>query len=245
VNCSLDFVIERLGNGPTAPPGPSAALPGYPARVSTSGPPHANLGPDIGSRPEGGAVAHPGARGVPGFHLLAKPTGAVCNLDCSYCFYLSKEMLYSGSRFRMGDDLLEAYIRQLIEAHAGAPEVTVAWQGGEPTLMGLGFFGRCLDLQRAYARPGQRVVNTIQTNGTLIDDSWARFFKENDFLVGLSIDGPPELHDAFRVDKGGKPTFDRVIAGLAHLRRHDVAWNAEVVPKFVELRWRPMLIRLR
>ncbi len=171
-------------------------------------------------------MADAGGGGVPGFHLLAKPTGAVCNLDCSYCFYLSKEMLYPGSRFRMADDLLETYVRQLLAAHAGAPEVTVAWQGGEPTLMGLDFFRRCLDLQRAHARPEQRVVNTIQTNGTLIDDSWARFFKENDFLVGLSIDGPRELHDAFRVDKGGKPTFDRVIAGLTHLRHNGVAWNA-------------------
>jgi len=169
---------------------------------------------------EGGRVA------VNGFHLLAKPTGAICNLDCTYCFFLSKEMLYPGSRFRMADDLLETYIRQLIDAHVGAPEVTVAWQGGEPTLMGVDFFRRSLEHQRKHARPGQRVVNTIQTNGTLIDDEWARFFRENDFLVGLSIDGPRDLHDAYRVDKGGKPTFDRVMAGLAHLRRHGVEWNA-------------------
>ena len=161
-----------------------------------------------------------------GFHLLAKPTGAICNLDCTYCFFLSKEMLYPGSRFRMADDLLEAYLRQLIDAHVAAPEVTVAWQGGEPTLMGVEFFRRSLEHQRTHARPGQRVVNTIQTNGTLIDDEWARFFRENDFLVGVSIDGPRDLHDAYRVDKGGKPTFDRVMAGLAHLRRHGVEWNA-------------------
>jgi uncharacterized protein len=165
-------------------------------------------------------------RAVNGFHLLAKPTGAICNLDCTYCFFLSKEMLYPGSRFRMADDLLETYIRQLIDAHAGAPEVTVAWQGGEPTLMGLDFFRRSLEHQRTHARRGQRVVNTIQTNGTLIDDEWAKFFRENDFLVGLSIDGSRDMHDAYRVDKGGKPTFDRVMAGLAHLRRHAVAWNA-------------------
>ena len=173
------------------------------------------------------AMAHEGARfGVNDFHLLAKPTGAICNLDCEYCFFLSKEMLYPGSRFRMADDLLETYIRQLIDAHAQAPEVTVAWQGGEPTLMGVDFFRRSLGHQRRHARPGQRVVNTIQTNGTLVDDEWARFFRENDFLVGVSIDGPRVLHDAYRVDKGGKPTFDRVMAGLAHLRRHKVAWNA-------------------
>ena len=161
-----------------------------------------------------------------GFHLLAKPTGAICNLDCTYCFFLSKEMLYPGSRFRMADDLLETYIRQLIDAHAGAPEVTVAWQGGEPMLMGLDFFRRSLQHQRTHARRGQPVINTIQTNGTLIDDEWARFFRENDFLVGISIDGPRSMHDAYRVDKGGKPTFDRVMAGLAHLRRHRVEWNA-------------------
>ncbi len=141
-----------------------------------------------------------------GFHLLAKPTGAICNLDCTYCFFLSKEMLYPGSRFQMADDLLETYIRQLIDAHAGAPEVTVAWQGGEPTLMGLDFFRRSLEHQRTHARRGQRIVNTIQTNGTLIDDEWAKFFQENGFLVGISVDGPRELHDAYRVDKGGKPT---------------------------------------
>ena len=98
------------------------------------------------------------------FHLLAKPTGAVCNLDCSYCFFLSKEMLYPGSRFRMADDLLETYIRQLIEAHAGAPEVTIAWQGGEPTLMGVEFFRRSVELANGILRPGQRAEYTIQTN---------------------------------------------------------------------------------
>src|SRR5881409_540319 len=119
------------------------------------------------------STAAPGASTVPGapaaFHLLAKPTGAICNLDCTYCFFLSKELLYEGSRFRMADELLQEYIRQLIEAHGPAPEVTVAWQGGEPTLMGLDFFRRSLEYERLHARPGQRIVNTVQTNGTLID----------------------------------------------------------------------------
>src|SRR5881397_2972925 len=159
------------------------------------------------------------------FHLMAKPTGAVCNLDCEYCFFLSKEMLYPGSRFRMAEDLQETYIRQLLEAHAGAPEVVVAWQGGEPTLMGLDFFRRALELERRFARPGQQVLNTLQTNGTLLDDEWGQFLKENDFLVGISIDGPRDMHDAYRVDKGGKPTFDRVLRGLDVLRRHEVDWN--------------------
>jgi uncharacterized protein len=159
------------------------------------------------------------------FHVMAKPTGATCNLDCEYCFFLSKEMLYPGSRFRMAEDLQEAYIKQLLEAHARVPEVTVAWQGGEPTMMGLAFFRRAVELQRKYARPGQRVINTLQTNGTLLDDQWGVFLKENNFLVGISIDGPREMHDAYRVDKGGKPTFDRVMAGLDVLKAHGVDWN--------------------
>ena len=99
----------------------------------------------------------------PAFHLLAKPTGAVCNLDCSYCFFLSKEMLYPGSRFRMADDLLDAYLRQLIEAHARVPEVVIAWQGGEPTMMGLDFFRRSVELAGSHLRPGQRTAYTINT----------------------------------------------------------------------------------
>ena len=160
------------------------------------------------------------------FHLLAKPTGAVCNLDCSYCFFLSKEMLYPGSRFRMADELLEAYLRQLIEAHAGQPEVTIAWQGGEPTLMGLDFFRRAVELTEEYLAPGQRATITIQTNGTLVDEEWAAFFKENGVLVGISIDGPRELHDAYRVNKGGRGSFDDVMRGLGHLQAAGVDWNA-------------------
>jgi uncharacterized protein len=162
----------------------------------------------------------------PAFHLLAKPTGAICNLDCTYCFFLSKEMLYPGSRFRMADDLLETYLRQLIEAHARSDEVVVAWQGGEPTMMGLEFFQRSVELAERLKLPHQRLTYTIQTNGTLIDDDWGAFFAEHGFFVGLSIDGPRELHDVFRVDKGGKGSFDRVMEGLRALQRHDVEWNA-------------------
>ncbi len=172
----------------------------------------------------GGPLIPEGA--PPAFHLLAKPTGAICNLDCEYCFFLSKEMLYPGSRFRMADDLLETYLRQLFEAHARSPEVAVAWQGGEPTMMGLDFFRRSVEIAHDLALPGQRIAYTIQTNGTLLDDDWGAFFKENAFLVGLSIDGPREIHDTYRVDKGGKGSFDRVMAGLDVLRRHDVDWNA-------------------
>ncbi|HXV93381.1 MAG TPA: anaerobic sulfatase maturase, partial [Pseudonocardia sp.] len=159
-------------------------------------------------------------------HVMAKPTGAICNLDCEYCFFLSKEQLYPGSGFRMPPDVHEAYIGQLLAAHAGADEVVVAFQGGEPTLMGLDFFRRTLDLEQRYRRPGQRVLNTLQTNGTLLDDEWGAFLREHGFLVGLSIDGPRGMHDAYRVDKGGKPTFDRVARGLDVLRRHGVDWNA-------------------
>lgn len=159
------------------------------------------------------------------FHVMAKPTGAICNLNCEYCFFLSKELLYRGSRFRMAEDLHETYIQQLLESHQHASEVVVAWQGGEPTIMGLDFFRRSIELQRKHARPGQRVINTLQTNGTLLDADWASFLKEHGFLVGVSIDGPREVHDRYRVDKGGKPTFNRVLRGLDHLRRHGVDWN--------------------
>ncbi|MDH5243685.1 MAG: anaerobic sulfatase maturase [Chloroflexota bacterium] len=162
--------------------------------------------------------------GTAAFHLLAKPTGATCNLDCEYCFFLSKEMLYPGSRFRMADDLLDQYIRQLIEAQR-VPHVTVAWQGGEPTMMGVDFFRRSVAYVERYRRPGMTVDYTIQTNGTLIDDELAGFFKEHHFLVGISIDGPRSMHDAFRVDRGGAPTFDRVMRGLERLRAHEVDYN--------------------
>jgi uncharacterized protein len=160
----------------------------------------------------------------PAFHLLAKPTGPICNLDCEYCFFLSKESLYPGDRFRMSDDILETYIRQLLEAHR-TPEVTVAWQGGEPTLMGLDFFRRSVELVDQYRRPGQRVQYTIQTNGTKIDDRWAAFLKQHNFLVGLSVDGPRQLHDRYRVDKQGKGSFAQVMAGYQHLQAHNVDVN--------------------
>ncbi len=164
------------------------------------------------------------ARPVRAFHVMTKPRGAICNLDCAYCYFLSKEMLYPGSRFRMANELLEAYTRQYIAAQR-VPEVTFAWQGGEPTLMGLDFFRLALELQRKYRRPGMRVHNAIQTNGTTLTDEWCCFFREHNFLVGISLDGPRELHDAYRVDKGGHPTFDRVMAGIALLKQHSVEFN--------------------
>jgi uncharacterized protein len=158
------------------------------------------------------------------FHLLAKPTGAVCNLDCKYCFFLSKEMLYPGSRFRMADELLETYIRQLLESQRGL-EVNVAWQGGEPTLMGLDFFRRSVAYAQKHQQPHQQVVYSIQTNGTKLDDEWCAFLKEHNFLVGLSVDGPREMHDAYRVNKGGAGSFDQVMRGLDYLKKHQVDVN--------------------
>jgi uncharacterized protein len=160
----------------------------------------------------------------PRFHVLSKPSGATCNLACSYCFFLDKELLYPDSKFRMSEDTLEAYIQQLIAAHRSS-EVTVAWQGGEPTLMGLPFYRRAIELQNQYRRPGMSFENTMQTNGTLLDDAWCEFFKENNFLIGLSLDGPRQLHDAYRVDKAGRPTFDRVMRGLRLLQKHEVETN--------------------
>jgi uncharacterized protein len=158
------------------------------------------------------------------FHVLAKPTGAICNLDCKYCFFLSKEMLYPDDRFRMSDQMLESYIRQLLEAHA-LDGVNIAWQGGEPTLMGLDFFRRSMEYVEKYRKPGQSILHTMQTNGTLLDDEWCAFFKEHGFLIGLSVDGPREMHDAYRVNKGGVGSFDQVIGGWKALRRHEVDLN--------------------
>lgn len=159
------------------------------------------------------------------YHLLAKPAGAACNLSCKYCFFLSKENLYGERESPLMDEAtLDAYIRQLFESSAG-PEVQVAWQGGEPMLRGLDFFRRSVVLANRYRKPHQRILHTIQTNGTLIDDQWAAFFKQHNYLVGLSIDGPRALHDAYRIDKQGAGSFDDVIRGWNCLQRHAVDVN--------------------
>ena len=158
------------------------------------------------------------------FHVLAKPTGAVCNLDCKYCFFLSKDTLYPGSPFRMADDVLDAYVQQVIESQR-EPQVTIAWQGGEPTLMGLDFFRRAMTLVHKYKRPGMMLEHTIQTNGILMNEEWCEFLRKNNFLVGLSIDGPKELHDAYRVDKGGGPTFSKVMRAARLMQQHRVEFN--------------------
>jgi len=160
----------------------------------------------------------------PVFHLLAKPAGAACNLGCKYCFFLSKEKLYPSESPLMDEATLETHIRQLFESTSG-PEVHVAWQGGEPMLRGIDFFRRAVELAAQYRKPHQRVVHTIQTNGTLVDDAWAGFFKENGYLVGLSVDGPRALHDAYRITKQSEGSFDDVMRGWNLLRAHDVDVN--------------------
>jgi uncharacterized protein len=163
-----------------------------------------------------------------GFHVLTKPIGPICNLDCKYCFYLEKEKLYPGERkWAMSPEVLETYVRQYIEAQ-DAPEVYFAWQGGEPTLLGVGFFQRVVELQRKHAG-GKNIFNALQTNGTLLDDAWCEFFAEQSFLIGLSIDGPAEVHDAYRVDKNGAATFDAVMRGLGFLQKHGVDFNTLTV----------------
>jgi uncharacterized protein len=164
------------------------------------------------------------ASAPPRFHLLAKPSGSTCNIDCTYCFFLSKEALYPDDKHRMSDATLEAYIRQLLESHR-TPELTVAWQGGEPTLMGIDFFRRSVALVERYRRAGQQVQHTFQTNGIALDDDWCAFLKDNSVLVGLSVDGPRDLHDTYRVTRGGKGTFDLVMKGWQCLRRHGVDFN--------------------
>ncbi len=164
------------------------------------------------------------------FHVMTKPIGPICNLDCKYCFYLEKEKLYAGERkWAMPDDALEAYIRQYIQQQpAQLPAVSFAWQGGEPTLLGVSYFEKIVELQRRYA-DGRRIDNAIQTNGTLLDDAWGEFLAKNRFLVGLSVDGPRALHDTYRVDKQQKPTFDKVMEGLAVLKKFGVEFNTLTV----------------
>lgn len=155
---------------------------------------------------------------------MTKPRGAICNLDCKYCYYLAKEALYSGNSFCMADDLLETYISQYVAAQQ-SNEVIFSWQGGEPTLMGLEFYERAIHYQRKYARPGMSIQNTLQTNGTLLNKDWCRFFQKNNFLIGISMDGTQSLHDVYRLDKGGTGSFDNVLRGWRFLQSFGVETN--------------------
>lgn len=164
-----------------------------------------------------------------GCHVMAKPTGSVCNIDCTYCFYLEKEALYPerNKNWRMSDDTLETYISQHIAAQSGN-HVIFAWQGGEPTMMGLPFFRRVVALCDKYAR-GKKIEHALQTNGIVLNDEWARFFAENRFLIGLSIDGPAHLHNQYRVNRAGKGTHEQVVAAMALLKAHHVEFNTLTV----------------
>jgi uncharacterized protein len=158
------------------------------------------------------------------FHVMAKPTGSRCNLSCDYCFFLKKQYLYPNSDFRMSNMVMDNYIRQTINGHT-APKVTIAWQGGEPTLMGLNFFKRSIEVINKTLRPGMQVEMTLQTNGVLLDEAWCQFLHKNNFLVGISIDGPRELHDAYRKDKAGHSVFDKVIQSVRLMQKYGVKFN--------------------
>jgi len=156
---------------------------------------------------------------------MAKPVGSTCNLDCVYCYYLSKESLAKGpGAGRMSEETLELFIKQYIDGTPG-DQVVFSWQGGEPTLLGLDFFRKVIALEQKHAQAGQRIENNLQTNGLLLDDEWCAFLREHRFLVGLSIDGPRAIHDHYRVTKGKQPTFDKVLAAAKRLQRHGVPFN--------------------
>ncbi len=158
------------------------------------------------------------------FHVMLKPAGPSCNLNCTYCYYLEKRRLYSGQKnFRMTEELLENFTRQFIDAHE-VPVVTFTWQGGEPTLMGLDFFEKAINLQKKYSN-GKKIENAFQTNGTMLNDDWCKFFIDNDILVGISIDGAEHNHDYFRKTPSGRPTFKNVMKGVELLHRHKVEFN--------------------
>ena len=160
---------------------------------------------------------------APAFGTMVKPIGSACNLDCHYCYYRDKSEIYSGNMPRMSEELLETYIKQYIEG-ASQQNISFCWHGGEPLMAGLPFFEKAMELQKRYA--GDKVIeNTLQTNGILVNDAWCSFFKENNFLIGLSLDGPEEIHDAFRRDCGGAPTFSRVMKAVELMKKYGVEFN--------------------
>lgn len=169
--------------------------------------------------------ATPFARPV---YIMTKPAGALCNLACKYCYYLEKSKLYTNNpRHVMSDELLERFTRDYI-AMQTSPNVLFTWHGGETLMRPISFYKKALELQKKYAG-GRNIDNSIQTNGTLITEEWARFFKENHFLVGVSIDGPQEFHDEYRKTRTGKPSFLQVMKGIQWLNRYGVEWNAMAV----------------
>ena len=161
-------------------------------------------------------------------YIMVKPVGSACNLRCDYCYYLEKQLLYANEgRQMLSDELLERFIREYIESQT-TPEVLFTWHGGEPLVRPLAFYEKVVRLQQRYAR-GRRIANSLQTNGTLINDDWAQFFHDQGWLIGVSLDGPEAYHDAFRRTRGGGPSFRNVIRGIDILNRHAVEWNALAV----------------
>ncbi|EHD2249681.1 anaerobic sulfatase maturase [Vibrio vulnificus] len=162
------------------------------------------------------------------FHVMAKPGGAKCNIDCQYCFYLHKEaLLHQKKQPQMSEELLETFIKSYIASQDGN-EIVFSWQGGEPTLLGLDYFRKVVELQKKYQPVGVRIENDLQTNGILLNDEWCQFLAEHQFLVGLSIDGPREIHDKYRRTRSGKPTFDLVMKSVETLKKYGVKFNALV-----------------
>ena len=160
-----------------------------------------------------------------GMHVLAKPIGPVCDINCTYCFYLEKRALFGKTEhYRMPDDVLAAYIEQYIEAQP-TPVVEFTWHGGEPTLLGVEFFRRVVELQQPF-RDRKEIKNSLQTNGMRLTDEWCEFFKANDFFIGVSLDGPQAIHDTYRKDRHGAGTFERVMDGIRLLQKHQVEFNA-------------------
>lgn len=161
-------------------------------------------------------------------YVMLKPAGAHCNLACKYCYYLEKNNLYQNShRHLMSDDMLEQFTREYIEAQT-MPQVLFTWHGGEPLMRSIDFYKKALTLQKKYAH-GKQIDNVIQTNGTLLTDEWCEFFAKNHWLVGISIDGPQEYHDHYRVTPAGKPSWEKVMQGISLLKKHRVEWNAMAV----------------
>lgn len=159
-----------------------------------------------------------------GIHIMAKPIGPACNLNCEYCFYLEKHALFSkNENYRMSDEVLFAYITKYIISQP-TPVIEFVWQGGEPTLLGLDFFKRVVEFQAPFINQ-KTIKNSLQTNGTLLTDQWCEILKENNFLVGISLDGPEEIHNRYRRDRGGNDTFDKVMRGLEFLQKHNVDYN--------------------
>ncbi len=157
------------------------------------------------------------------FSAMIKPVGAHCNLDCTYCYYLDKAGIYDNKQPVMNDELLETFIRQYIEGN-DVPQVEFLWHGGEPLLAGLDFYRKAIVLQNKY-KGEKTILNSLQTNGTLVNEEWCRFFKENNFLIGISIDGPQDIHDAFRINKGGEPTWEKVMRAIAMFQKFGIEYN--------------------